>query len=65
MPCPECATMFREYLIFRSAVARFGGMLEQLETERRRVLEEHRPPGAPPLRKISATLMTEPIEPPR
>jgi hypothetical protein len=56
MSCPECQDRFREYLIFRSSVARFAGHLEDMENERRRILEERRPEGAPPLIKVKATL---------
>jgi hypothetical protein len=56
LACPECENRFREYLIFRSAVARFANYLDDMENERRRILEESRPEGAPPLVKVKARL---------
>lgn len=59
MSCPECANRFREYLIFRSAVVRFANHLDDLENERRRILEENRSDEAPPLVKVKAKLRTK------
>ena len=56
MSCPECENRFREYLIFRAAVVRFANYLEDLENERRRILEESRPEDALPLASVEATL---------
>jgi hypothetical protein len=56
LPCPECENRFREYLIFRSAVVRFANYLDDLEGERRRILEASQPQGAPPLPKVKAVL---------
>lgn len=41
--------MRREYLVFRKAVVRFAGILDQLEGERRRIAEEQRPANIPPI----------------
>ena len=56
MSCPDCEHRFREYLIFRSAVVRFANYLDDMENERRRILEECRPKGAPPLVNVKATM---------
>lgn len=60
MPCPECENRFREYLIFRAAVVRFANYLDDMENERRRILEESRPDGLPPLPLVKATLRDQP-----
>ena len=62
MTCPDCDNRFLEYLIFRGAVARFSGVLEQLEDERARILEELRQPDAPPLRRVNVALADRPVE---
>lgn len=49
MACPECSALRREYLVFRKAVESFAGILDQLENERRRIADESRPVGVPPL----------------
>ena len=56
MACPECEDMLREYIIFRSAVARFAARLEDLERERVRLIDERRPPDAPPLVRLRTRL---------
>lgn len=56
MSCPDCENRFREYLIFRAAVVRFANYLDDMENERRRILEESRPEGAPPLVNVKAKL---------
>jgi hypothetical protein len=56
LSCPDCQNRFREYLIFRAAVVRFANYLEDMENERRRILEESRPEGAPPLANVKVTL---------
>jgi len=56
LPCPDCENRFREYLIFRGAVVRFANYLEDMENERRRILEENRPEGAPPLIDVRVKL---------
>ena len=56
MSCPDCEHRFREYLIFRSAVVRFANYLDDMENERRRILEECRPEGASPLVTVKATM---------
>jgi len=56
LSCPDCEHRFREYLIFRSAVVRFANYLDDMENERRRILEECRPEGAPPLVNVKATM---------
>lgn len=43
MSCPECSNVRREYLLFRKAVDRFAHILDQLEVERRRIADVHRP----------------------
>ena len=54
--------MFREYLIFHAAVARFHGRLQDLERERQRILEEQRPKGAQPIRQFTVSLVDSPRE---
>jgi hypothetical protein len=61
LSCYDCENRFREYLIFRSAVARFANHLDDLENERRRILEDSRPEGAPPIVTVKATLRTKEI----
>ena len=56
MSCPDCENRFREYLIFRAAVVRFANYLDDMENERRRILEESRPEGAPPLTNVKVML---------
>jgi hypothetical protein len=60
LSCPECQNRFREYLIFRSAVVRFANYLDVMENERRRILEESRPDGLPPLPRVKAILRYKP-----
>lgn len=49
MSCPECSNVRHEYLVFRKAVERFAGILDQLEGERRRIADEQRPADIPPI----------------
>jgi hypothetical protein len=56
LSCPDCENRFREYLIFRAAVVRFANYLDDMENERRRILEESRPEGAPPLTNVKVML---------
>ena len=56
LSCPDCEHRFREYLIFRSAVVRFANYLDDMENERRHILEDCRLEGAPPLVNVKATM---------
>ena len=49
MACPECDEVREQYLIFVKAFRSFGMTLEQLDAERRRILDRKRPKGAQPI----------------
>lgn len=62
MPCPECAQVEREYLIFRKAFIRFAQTLDDLERDRCRLKRERDSYERPPIFPFKAILLVEDAE---